>query len=59
LKSRSGIKESLLFGDGFVDCGDGVGVSVAPVYWPTDVAPFLSATGAGDFTSAVVAAYVW
>jgi hypothetical protein len=45
--------------DGFVDCGDGVGVSVAPVYWPTDVAPFLSATGAGDFTSAVVAAYVW
>lgn len=42
-----------------ITSGDSFGISVAPVYWPTDVAPFLSATGAGDFTSAVVAAYAW
>ena len=37
---------------------DDFGVAVAPVFWP-DVAKFLNATGAGDYSSAVVAAYVW
>ena len=34
------------------------GVAVTPVFWP-DVSKFLNATGAGDYSSAVVAAYVW
>lgn len=34
------------------------GVAVTPVLWP-NVTRFLNATGAGDYSSAVVAAYVW
>jgi len=52
------IRDNLLFKDGFYECGDDVGVAVAPVFWP-GVAQYLSATGAGDYSSAVVAAYVW
>jgi len=45
--------------DGYLVCRDGTGVAAAPVYWPEAVAPYLSATGAGDITSAIVAASMW
>jgi hypothetical protein len=45
-----------------VSCGwfqnDDFGVTVAPVFWP-DVAKFLNATGAGDYSCAVVATHAW
>lgn len=50
--------EDALLSQGFCEPDDGHGVAVAPVFWP-GVAQYLSATGAGDYSSAVVAAYVW
>jgi len=43
---------------GFYEAPKDFGVAVAPVFWPDEV-QFLNATGAGDYSSAVVAAYVW
>lgn len=58
--SKVQVRESFLSISG--NCGwfeaPDFGVAVTPVFWP-DVAKFLNATGAGDYSSAVVAAYVW
>jgi len=47
-----------LLNEGFYEVGNEFGVAVAPVFWP-DEANYLHSTGAGDYSSAVVATYVW
>jgi len=47
-----------LLNEGFYEVGNEFGVAVAPVFWP-DEANYLHLTGAGDYSSAVVATYVW
>ncbi len=54
---EQGVYQDLLK-NGFYEAGAEFGVAVAPVFWP-DEAQYLNATGAGDYSSAVVAAYVW
>lgn len=44
--------------DGSWESEESFGVAVAPVFWP-DLARYLNATGAGDFSSAVTATYGW
>lgn len=59
---RYGQNEQVIYYDllykGFYEMGTKFGVAVAPVFWP-DEAQYLHSTGAGDYSSAVVAAYVW
>jgi len=55
--SKQNVYQDLL-DNGFYELGNDFGVAVAPVFWPDEV-QFLNATGAGDYSSAVVAAYVW
>jgi hypothetical protein len=47
-----------ILNEGFYEVGNEFGVAVAPVFWP-DEANYLHSTGAGDYSSAVVAMYVW
>ena len=47
----------VLLKEGFYELKE-FGVAVAPVFWPSAIQN-LNATGAGDYSSAVVAAYVW
>ena len=42
--------------NGTCELGNDIGIAVAPVFWP-DIAQFLNATGAGDYSSAVVATH--
>lgn len=47
-----------LCSEGFWELKGKFGVAIAPVFWP-DLARYLNATGAGDFSTAIMATYAW